>query len=281
MQDRRRIIGIAGFAGTGKDTLADVFVARGAIKVGLADPVKRAARSIFDFPIEHLWGPSGNRSIPDKRYLRGFGGLGWVCRTCCEAAHKGQPFEEKTLGGIGPRSCAAKCGITLEAKDMAYTHTPEFLTPRLALQRLGTEMGRECYQNVWVDHLLRTHDQLMQPPTPVQGGTVVSRYHYTNGVWPEAIMGDRTMPPPPSCVVVPDVRFANEVEGIRAAGGLVIRIHRGGVDAPYQHASELELKSIPDNAFDFVFFNNGTLEDFLRDSEDVVRVALARFDTLG
>lgn len=63
------------------------------------------------------------------------------------------------------------------------------LTPRRALQLFGTEAGRACHPDVWVRALLR---QLDEPGAPER-------------------------------VVIPDVRFQNEVDAIVNAGGIVIR----------------------------------------------------------
>jgi len=47
------IIGVAGNAGSGKDTVADHLVKHhGFVKVALADPLKRICREVFDFSEE-------------------------------------------------------------------------------------------------------------------------------------------------------------------------------------------------------------------------------------
>jgi hypothetical protein len=66
------------------------------------------------------------------------------------------------------------------------------LTPRHALQTLGTEWGRNLHPDLWIEQVLRI--------------TRGSRDRF----------------------VIPDVRFANEVAAIRAEGGKVIRIDRAG-----------------------------------------------------
>lgn len=92
-------------------------------------------------------------------------------------------------------------------------------TPRRAMQTLGTEWGRELiYQNIWVDAWERSLDRL--------SGHV-------------------------DIVIIEDVRFVNEVEKVKALGGILIEVHRpsmepttfwGKVKAKYQqltaHPSE-------------------------------------------
>lgn len=115
--------------------------------------------------------------------------------------------------------------------DSQYREIPspewDGLTPRRALQTLGTEWGRGLHKDVWVRLALREAAQ--------RGGRVA----------------------------ITDVRFQNELEAIQKAGGKVIRIHRPtqkeGLDST--HLSESEQKGIPDSAVDAVIHNTGSLED--------------------
>lgn len=58
-------------------------------------------------------------------------------------------------------------------------------------------------------------------------------------------------------VVVTDVRFQNEVEAIRRAGGVVLRVTRGGVGPVNEHLSEIALG---DGPLDGVLRNDGDRE---------------------
>ena len=101
-------------------------------------------------------------------------------------------------------------------------------TPRWAMQRLGTEWGRQCIgESFWLD-LARREIAL----TIAQGVPVV----------------------------VDDVRFENEAQLIRDLGGTILQITRGNAETP-SHASEADLTG------DIVYRNNGTraeLEGFVR-----------------
>lgn len=130
-----------------------------------------------------------------------------------------------------------------------------YLSPREALQKLGTEWGRECYRNTWVDLCIRTAQQLLS--NPYARYTQKTGITYISGMYPR--LGSET-----KGVAVPDVRFRNELAAIRAAGGKVIRVSRpgaglGGVHGV--HSSETEQASISDQEFDYVIQNTGTLED--------------------
>lgn len=65
------VIGIAGRAGSGKDTVADMLREHhGFTVVGFADPLKRFMMDTFGFSERQLWGPSQNRNEPDHRWLK-------------------------------------------------------------------------------------------------------------------------------------------------------------------------------------------------------------------
>jgi hypothetical protein len=93
------------------------------------------------------------------------------------------------------------------------------------MQRLGTEVGREMFgQNFWVE-------QTMKRVAEISGNCVVS-----------------------------DVRYPNEAQAIRDAGGIVIKIDRQGVKAANEHSSE---NALADFEFDIVLRNDGTLDEFV------------------
>lgn len=101
------------------------------------------------------------------------------------------------------------------------------ITPRHAMQTLGTEWGRKCInENLWVD------------------------------LWSESTcsaleLGDARG------VVCDDVRFANEADAVRRIGGEIWGVSRDGV-LPGTHSSETELAQI---APDVLIRNGGTLSD--------------------
>lgn len=104
------------------------------------------------------------------------------------------------------------------------TRLPSGRTVREALQALGTDWGRKYLgEDVWVNALLqRCEPQVMS--------------------------------------IVTDVRFDNEARAIRAAGGLLVRIVRPGLQraasAVDSHASETGLDGLADTYFDAVWVND-------------------------
>lgn len=231
------IIGVSGLAGSGKDTLAGYLVRdHGFTILSLADPLKRICRDVFDFSDDQLWGSSERRNEPDERYPRN------------------DPAVQRARD-IAANMTDNKVAIPAFVVEEAAKGPMAYLTPRYALQRLGTEWGRDCYYNVWVEYAMRTARRLLVDP---DDGSV-PYYDQRHGL-SYRHLGPYGMP---KGVAIPDVRFRNEIEGIKEAGGKVIRIRRPGAGLrglAGLHASELEQTAIPDVAFDYVVENDGTLE---------------------
>jgi len=109
----------------------------------------------------------------------------------------------------------------------------KFLTPRSLLQYIGTDVGRKIIKDsIWIDinkHLV----------SKVEGS-----------------------------VVVPDCRFANEVESVREQGGtvgIVLRPNLEITSLANLHDSETSITDTDD--FDIVLINDGTLGSFTEQVE--------------
>lgn len=126
------------------------------------------------------------------------------------------------------------------------------LTPRLALQLLGTEFGRVAYPAIWVEYGMRSIKKILAGDLYVQDVGFVQNAGRTT---------------PIDCgVVVPDCRFRNEMDALRSAGGLLVRVKRPALDRSdlggiSGHISESEQDGIPDSYFDAVVTNDSTIED--------------------
>ena len=70
-------------------------------------------------------------------------------------------------------------------------------------------------------------------------------------------------------VVVPDVRFVNEIELIERLGGKVVRIERK-VDFVSNHVSETTLRN---HKFECVIENNGTKEELYKKIDELLKVS--------
>lgn len=106
-----------------------------------------------------------------------------------------------------------------------YKETPWGSEIRRLIQRLGTEAGRQTlWDSIWVD---ATMNQII----------------------------------PGQNYVITDVRFPNEANAVKQAGGRVWRIERPGVGPANTHASEV---SLDDWDFDVIIANDGTIEEYHR-----------------
>lgn len=93
---------------------------------------------------------------------------------------------------------------------------------RPLMQRLGTEVGRQLFgETFWVDLAMRQVEQ------------------HEN-------------------VVISDCRFQNEADAIIAAGGMVVRVNRPGLEPANDHISE---RALDDFTFDEVIENSGSVTE--------------------
>lgn len=227
--------------GAGKDTVCDRLVAKHRFqKVGFADVMKRFVREVFDFSDEQLWGSSEHREGPDKRYVQRTRALSAVAEI--QALEDGRSIA--CLGAAAEGRAATEEEQDEEAKRQVEEQKKVYLTPRHALQTLGTEWGRNtCWSDVWVAYAMRVAKKIEEGHAAYDPQLGL-RYHAEVA----GVMETKKN------VCFSDVRFKNEFDCIRAMGGKVIRVRRPAPSAltPAVHQSELDLLDIPDDEFDYV-----------------------------
>lgn len=178
------IVGLSGYAQTGKDTAAEVFVRYGFQRYSFADPMREMALAIDPIVGSDIDAP--------VRYSQALRDLGYE-----------------------------------EAKR-------EYPEVRAFLQRLGTDGGRKILgEDIWVDTAMRKM---------AEGGDYV----------------------------IPDVRFRNEAEAIRNAGGMVFRINRPGYGPVNDHPSETDLDDY--QHFTAHIWNDDTVESLQRRAWDTYMI---------
>lgn len=112
--------------------------------------------------------------------------------------------------------------MAMDVERLGWEGAKQIPEVRELLQRMGTEVGRELFgTNFWVEKAMAT----------VEAG---------------------------SKVVFTDVRFPNEFEAIKAAGGHVWRIERPGFGPVNGHSSETAIDGFD---YDLVIHNDGSLHD--------------------
>jgi hypothetical protein len=201
------IVGLVGFIGAGKGTVADLLVERhGFFKESYANSLKDACSIIFGWDREMLEG-----ATPESRAWR---------------EQKDEWWSEK-LG-------------------------KEF-SPRLALQLMGTEAGRDVFHpDLWVHTVMRRCERA-----------------------------------PWNNYVIADVRFPNEINAIVNSGGKVIRVRRGEDPEWYALARECNTynkQEIMRNAYPEVHFSEwawiGAHYDIVMDNNCSLDQLTVRVDKL-
>lgn len=204
-------LGFHAAAGAGKDTAADYVIrVYGGEKVSLADPLKRFCRGVLGFSEAQLWGPSSNRNKPDPRYA---GPL--RAGTSHIATVRLREQASDWLDEVIPGASIAQRTLARDTLDswLEDVLAQQQVTPRYALQTLGTEWGRQLDENIWL--LYADRDAAKRK---VEGFGII-----------------------------PDCRFLNEAKFIKDSGGLLLEIVRPGYDGSdalsagvATHASEMD-----------------------------------------
>jgi hypothetical protein len=236
-----KIIGLLGKAGSGKDVVADFFAARGFVKVSFSDPMKRFAADAFYYTSEELWGasPGRNQEVTfDDQWWYG------VMSRFSTAAQRliNELFAARSVTDDGyPDKVSAYLSLhnwlawLREQRLAAGT-----ISPRIVLQTLGTEWGRKLDPLLWARHL----HQVIVPG--LRDGRAYDREC--------GLFGRQEKCPG---VIIPDHRFANEVDETNAHDGYMIKIVRPAIAGQEvgleKHPSEVEQESIPDAAFHHIF----------------------------
>lgn len=189
------VVGVTGPANSGKSTVTRMMLelTPGATQIALAEPLKEFCCRVYDWPLERLE-DQVFKTEPDPRYVRlskdQIAALGWD--NLIDDWHAGRRPEANLHEALG---------ITFEeCADWVQTGVVH-LTPRFALQRLGTEWGRGCFTDTWINLAKRRTRDLQEAGCPL--------------------------------VVVSDVRFDNEVSVVDK----IIEVTRPGVTRA-AHTSE-------------------------------------------
>lgn len=188
--------------------------------------------------------------------------------------------------GFGPNTVVGLHGVAQSGKDTAaaYLRTLGWnqvvlaapilealllLDPIVTADRYGREYRfREVYEAEGYESAKKTPEfrRLMQA-----FGTEVGREHLSkalgmeDGIWLEIAKQRLRLP---GQHVISDVRFTDEVGLVQSFGGLNIKIKRPGYGPINSHASDAGL---PDEMFDAIIVNSGTIEDLHHRLHRVIR----------
>jgi hypothetical protein len=231
------IIGVAGRAGVGKDSAADVLVKHhGFVKVAFADPLKRVAMDLWGFSEEQLWGTSSKRNDPDPRWP------------------KDHVWGNRNIDETGMFTVCSRCnikGALINGADdppKGATEPCVALSPRESLQILGTEVGRSIHEQTWTTYLFRIAEKIFSSNgqyKPTVGWIMISPMPYQKRV---------------AGIVVPDLRFPNEANAIKRQGGRVWLVDRPGIGLTGRAGAHVSETSMENYAGYDAVLPNGPLE---------------------
>ncbi len=142
------------------------------------------------------------------------------------------------------------------------TPTLAKLTPRMILQQLGTEVGRNIHPNIWINSLMKDYQCRC-------GDDLISRDI-------RHVVFDNCKIPN---WIITDTRFENEVKAIEDRDGFIIRVNRypmiplakGNGETTnmttFNHQSEIELDN---HSFKYTIDNNGTTIELISKVKEIL-----------
>lgn len=259
------IVGISGYIGSGKDTLAQ------AIRIALK------GYDTYDF-IQYK-----DSAITGAGYIKKFAGslkeIVAILTGCNVVDLEDADFKNKVLPEIWNRTDIEALNWLLQ-KDYMFvaSYTPDRLrqfarekgfkferTYRELLQELGTNVMREhLHPDVWVNALMSHYKPLPPKAKNIQnwGTSEPIKVKEEYPLW-----------------FITDVRFPNEAEAIKGHGGIIIRIDPKGhiqlgpgdkfMEEKVRHISETALDKY--KHFDYRFTNSGTLGDLFAEGQKIIQ----------
>ena len=111
--------------------------------------------------------------------------------------------------------------FTKEHQWMVNAGADKYMTAREFMQYFGTNVMRQMYGPIWVDHTINT------------------------------IMREQT-----ELAIIADVRFPNEVEAVQSAGGTVIRLTRNKLKDLHDSETALDKSKYDWSNFDHIVDNS-------------------------
>jgi hypothetical protein len=216
------IIGINGYAGSGKDTVGTI------IQYLMCAHHNRneSLQDILKEPSYHEWWLEDESGWEVKKWAGKLKLIASILTGIEEKKFEDQEFKKTDLSHQWSSSISGE-----DWKDGKPVKVP--MTVRDFLQRLGTDAIRDgLHTNAWVNALMADY-----VPTKEQ--------------WSDGPLGGYQDGPLPNWIIT-DTRFPNEAQAIKDAGGIVIRVDRPLIRPINDHPSEIGLD---DWKFDYKIAN--------------------------
>lgn len=240
------IIGISGKKGHGKDTLALIIQY-------LTSPLVQSKTDFSEFR-EYFGKRRGFESSWQKKmFAEKLKQIVCLLIGCTMEQLEDQDFKEKELGEewrvwyLWDSYNEKRSSTIFMSREEAYKHVYTgnsvhslSLTPRLLLQLIGTECGRQIiHPNIWVNALMSEYrpnfNELSTTNRVLDWAKEAGKQTWSDidliNVVPESY---------PNWIIT-DLRFPNEAKAIKDRGGLLIRIDRPSIKSTDNHPSETSL----------------------------------------
>jgi hypothetical protein len=218
------IIGINGYAGSGKDTV-------GTIIQYLQADTNIPLKGVLNKTPHHIWWLEERSGWEIKKWAGKLKDIASLLTGIPVESFEDQEFKKTLLGPEWGTVTSNPLNAIPVFSDIQFNH---LISVREFLQRLGTDAIRDgLHTNAWVNALMAGYTKTVSDCGTSKKGTSVKCSKYPN--W-----------------IITDTRFPNEVEAIKKAGGIIIRVDRPGVKPINDHPSETGLD---DWKFDYKIAN--------------------------
>lgn len=222
------VIGISGKLGSGKDTVGLI------IKYLIVEEQRKLnlRPSLGKFNPEYVYNTYEEVNFQIKKFADKLKSITCLLLGCTREQLEDREFKEKELGKEWVVYYNEENRLsTIPFIDKYGESFKRTLTPRLLLQLLGTECGRQIiHPNIWCNSLFSNYSKDLN--------------------W---------------CIT--DVRFPNEAQAIKDRNGILIRCNRGDGNTG-NHPSETALDNY--NKWDYVLDNNGTIEELIENVKKIL-----------
>ena len=251
---KHNLIGISGKIGSGKDLIGSILQWIATSKTGFGNGTYSNKECV-----EWLNGKyPGDTSIQKisgyqiKKFADKLKDIVCLLIGCTREQLEDREFKEKELSEewVAYKAAGSSVLYATEEEIRKITSIPikVRLTPRLLLQLLGTEAGRQIiHPNIWLNALFADYKPYSYSQKICMGHDAMV---HKGDLFPNWI--------------ITDCRFPNEAQAIKDRGGVVIRVKRdvcGIRDIKKDlHPSETALD---DYEFDHVIDNNGSIEELV------------------